>query len=44
MSGYTEHAVMKTEAFRDGVKFLAKPFTSHDLIAKVREILGARVV
>jgi hypothetical protein len=35
---------MKTEAFRDGVKFLAKPFTSHDLIAKVREILGARVV
>jgi DNA-binding NtrC family response regulator len=39
MSGYTEHAVLRRQAFDDSTQFLQKPFTQSMLANKVREIL-----
>jgi two-component system cell cycle sensor histidine kinase/response regulator CckA len=39
MSGYTEHAVLRRQAFDDSTPFLQKPFTQSMLADKVRQIL-----
>jgi two-component system cell cycle sensor histidine kinase/response regulator CckA len=39
MSGYTEHAVLRRQAFDHSTAFLQKPFTQSMLANKVREIL-----
>ncbi len=39
MSGYTEHAVLRRQAFDHTTAFLQKPFTQSMLANKVREIL-----
>ena len=38
MSGYTEHAALRSESASD-VPFIAKPFGGEELVAKVREVL-----
>jgi two-component system cell cycle sensor histidine kinase/response regulator CckA len=40
MSGYTDEPVVQRLG-RDSVAFLAKPFTSVELVAKVRQVLDA---
>jgi two-component system, cell cycle sensor histidine kinase and response regulator CckA len=39
MSGYTEHSLFDTDAMRDGLTLLQKPFTRETLGQKVREAL-----
>jgi two-component system, cell cycle sensor histidine kinase and response regulator CckA len=39
MSGYTDDAILRGGYLAPGVAFLQKPFTPHDLAAKVREVL-----
>ena len=41
MSGYSDARVRQPEIFADGAGFLEKPFRSRDLVAKIREVLGA---
>jgi two-component system, cell cycle sensor histidine kinase and response regulator CckA len=41
MSGYTENAVVCDGVVGAGVQFIAKPFTSGELMAKVREVLDS---
>jgi len=41
MSGYTDQSVGRHEAFDADSQFLQKPFTTHDLVAKVRAVLDA---
>jgi PAS domain S-box-containing protein len=42
MSGYVEHAELRTALVRGGGAFLQKPFSMVDLAAKVREVLEER--
>lgn len=44
MSGYTANIIAHHGVLDDGVHFIAKPFTSADLIAKVEEALSERPV
>ena len=39
MSGHTDHVQLRHELHKPGVDFLQKPFTSHSLGRKVREVL-----
>lgn len=39
MSGYTEHSLFDTEAMREGLTLLQKPFTRETLGQKIREAL-----
>jgi DNA-binding NtrC family response regulator len=39
MSGFTEEAIAHQGVLDPGVAFLAKPFTSHSLGQKIREVL-----
>jgi CheY-like chemotaxis protein len=41
MSGYTEHAALRSREMLRGQSFLQKPFTPSALVAKLREILDA---
>lgn len=41
MSGYTDHAVLRSEAMQAGMNFIQKPFTPDALAKKVREVLDA---
>ena len=43
MSGYTENAIARGGVVGEGVRFIAKPFTSGELMAKVREVLDSGV-
>ena len=40
MSGYGDDAVVDYGALEKGTKFLQKPFTAAELLAKVREVLS----
>ncbi|GEM_PF-5083064 len=40
ISGYSEETVTNNKALKEGVEFLQKPFTSHDLAEKVHRLLG----
>ena len=42
MSGYTEHAVLRRQAFDHQTPFLQKPFTQNELANKVREVLESK--
>jgi PAS domain S-box-containing protein len=42
MSGYTDDAIVKYGVLEPGSKFLSKPFTTDDLLRKVRQVLGPR--
>jgi len=42
MSGYTDDEVLRHGVFREGVKFLQKPFTPNALAIRVREVLDKR--
>jgi CheY-like chemotaxis protein len=42
ISGYVQQIVDELAVTRSGVAFLRKPFTAHDLLTRVREILDAR--
>jgi PAS domain S-box-containing protein len=39
MTGYAEKAALRSEFLHDGMRLLAKPFTTHDLSRQVGEIL-----
>jgi FixJ family two-component response regulator len=39
MSGYTEDAIAQHGVLKPGIAFLNKPFTSHTLGEKIREVL-----
>jgi PAS domain S-box-containing protein len=41
MSGYTDHAVLRSEAFEGSVNYLQKPFAPDALCKKVRDVLDA---
>lgn len=41
MSGYAQHAVLKTNVLEAGRPFMAKPFTAEQLAKKVREVLDS---
>ena len=41
MSGYTADVIGRQGVLREGLKFIAKPFSLQDLAVKVREALGA---
>jgi CheY-like chemotaxis protein len=41
MSGYSDHAILRNGALRDGLAFLPKPFDRNTLARKVREVLDA---
>jgi two-component system cell cycle sensor histidine kinase/response regulator CckA len=40
MSGYTDDAIGQHGLLELGTHFLQKPFTSHQLLQKIREVLG----
>ena len=40
MSGYTADAIANHGLLEEGVQFIQKPFTPHDLAEKLREVLG----
>ena len=39
MSGYTDSAIIHYTELEDGVAFLQKPFTIHNLLRKLRTVL-----
>ena len=41
MTGYAEKAALRSEFLRDGMRLIAKPFTTDELSKHVQEILGA---
>jgi two-component system cell cycle sensor histidine kinase/response regulator CckA len=41
MSGYSDHAILRNGALREGLAFLSKPFDRDVLARKVREVLDA---
>jgi len=41
MSGYTDHAVLRSGALRTGINFIQKPFTPDGLARNLREVLDA---
>jgi two-component system, cell cycle sensor histidine kinase and response regulator CckA len=43
MSGYTTHSVATEGISERGLAFIQKPFTAKDILAKVRQVLDARV-
>jgi len=43
MSGYTEQFTTRGGFLEPGVQFLAKPFTAHTLLTKVRQLLDASI-
>ena len=43
MSGYTETVIDRNGSIEPGVELMQKPFSMQDLIAKIREVLGATV-
>ncbi len=43
MSGYTDDAIVHHGILDEGTHFLAKPFTSPDLLKKIRTVLGSVV-
>ncbi len=40
MSGYTEKAIVKDGILKEGLHFLPKPFSSNDLLLKIKEVLS----
>ena len=40
MSGYTQNVIDHQHVLEDGIHFLEKPFTMHNLLRRVREALG----
>jgi CheY-like chemotaxis protein len=42
MSGYTDDAIIHHDVLDEGLYFIQKPFTPHDLARKVREILDSQ--
>ena len=44
ISGYTEDAAIRVGKYEPGVAFLQKPFSTHELDAKIRALLDAIVV
>jgi DNA-binding response OmpR family regulator len=43
MSGYTDHAVLRSETFNASVNFIQKPFAPEGLVVKVRAVLDGGV-
>ncbi len=43
MSGYTDNAIVHHGILDEGTHFIAKPFTSPDLLKKIRAVLGGEV-
>jgi hypothetical protein len=41
MSGYTEDTIVQHGVLKPGIRFLQKPFTTDQLLHKVREVLDA---
>ena len=39
MSGHTDHALVRSEAFQSSMNFIQKPFAPHALAKKIREDL-----
>ena len=39
MSGYTQNVIVHNGALNEGVNFIQKPFTVHDFVRKVEEII-----
>jgi DNA-binding response OmpR family regulator len=42
MSGYTSEAIAKHGVLSPGARFLGKPFSTEDLLRKIREVLDGR--
>ena len=42
MSGYTDNVIVRHGVLENGVKFIQKPFSTHSLISKVREVMDSR--
>lgn len=42
MSGYTADIINKKEMLEEGIEFISKPLSPHDILKKVREILDKR--
>ena len=43
MSGYTDNAIVHRGMLDEGIRFIQKPFSPHDLVCKVRQILDAKI-
>ncbi len=41
MSGYTDDAIVHHGVLNDGIEFIQKPFTPHDLVCRVRTVLDS---
>ena len=39
MSGYTDDAIVKHGVLEEGINFIQKPFTPHQLIKIIKEVL-----
>ena len=41
-SGYTPNVIMQSGVIRDNINFIQKPYSIHDLLLKVREVLNVK--
>ena len=41
MSGYTDNVIIHHGILDDGVQFIQKPFTTHSIVSKVREVINS---